>query len=444
MSDSWMTRWLGAPLDPEDAARLWMDTPANPMIVTALLRLDGRLDFATFTELAAARALTRDRLRARIVPLSPILRFARPRWRDDRHIEIARHVDHVRLPPGSGEEELALAVSRIASEPLDRTRPLWRMWLIDGGRGPSSIAVRIHHVIADGVALLGILYGFSDEGAGVTLPARPTPTRARTPRDRSFSREGLAHRASGLVRMARLAGRPADTRAALTGRPHGEKALAWSTAFDVESVRGAAHRAGAHVNDVVLGALAGAVRMLVVTRGEHPPREQVHALVPVALPHQDGALGNRYASMFVRLPIEVADPIARVTAARAAMQAARAQAGVEVGRSLVSAAYALGAHIEHVGVRLLSHKASLVVSNVAGPTEPLHVGGRRLTSIAFASPTCGSLALSASAFSYAGALRVTIATDTAVMPDPWPFARLFEEEMRKTIAALLGAAPGPA
>jgi hypothetical protein len=80
-----------------------------------------------------------------------------------------------------------------------------------------------------------------------------------------------------------------------------------------------------------------------------------------------------------------------------------------------------------------------VASNVVGPETPMHIGGRRITSVVFASPSCGSLALSVSAFSYAGELRVTIATDTAVMRDPWPLARLFEEEMKRTVAALLGA-----
>jgi|GEM_PF-992802 len=440
-----ISRWLGAPLAPEDAARLWMDTPENPMIVTALLRLDGPLDFVTFTKLAEARALSRDRLRARVVYLAPLLPFARPRWRDDEDASIARHVDHVRLPEGAGERELAGMLSRITSEPLDRARPLWRMWLIDGGADCSAIAVRIHHVIADGVALLGVLYGFSDEGAGLTPPA-PAPrmsTPPASPRARDDWRALLRRAAADVARIARLAARRPDAPDALAGRPGGEKALAWSTAFDVESVRSAAHHANAHVNDVMLGALAGALSKL-VARGGAAASSGVHALVPVALPHHDGALENRYASIFVRLPLEVADPIERVVAARASMQEARAQAGVEVGRSLVSAAYALGAHAEHIGVRLLSHKASLVVSNVAGPTTPIHVGGRRITSVAFASPTCGSIALSASAFSYAGVLRVTIATDTAVLPDPWSFARLFDEEMRATLDALLGAAEGSA
>lgn len=442
MGDGPLSRWLGLPLDHEDAARLWMDTPENPMIVSALLRLDGPLDFVTFTAVVEARMLGRARLRARISPGIPLVPFARPRWREDPHLSIGHHVAHVRLPRGSGDEELARAVSRIASEPLDRARPLWRMWLIDTGDGTSAIAVRIHHVIADGQALLGILYGCSDEGAGATLPPEASGT-ASASRIDGAPRSETARRAGGLARIAQLAMRRPDRRSALPGRPHGAKAIAWSTAIDVELVRDAAHRAGAHVNDVVLGALAGALRILTTRRGA-PGREAAHALVPVALPHDIDALGNRYASMFVRLPVELDDPVERVVAARGAMREARAQAGVEAGRSLVSVAYALGASVEHIGVRLLSRKASLVVSNVAGPVVPMHIGGRRITSVAFASPTCGSIALSVSAFSYAGGLRVTIATDTAVMPDPWPFARLFDAEMKRTVEALLGAARSPA
>ena len=437
MRESWTSHWLGAPLDREDAARLWMDTPQNPMIVTALLRLDGPLDFATFTERVEAAARARDRLRARIV--TPRVPFLRPRWREEREASIAHHVDHVRLAPGSGDEQLAEVLSRIASEPLDRDRPLWRMWLVDGEGGRSAIAVRIHHAIADGVALLGVLYGFSDEGVGAA-PAEPEPAAPAPPAARRSSRDLVR----GAVAIARLLARPADAPAALSGRPAGRKALAWSAPFDVASIRSAAHRAGAHLNDVILGALAGALRVL-VAQGGAPPRSAVHALVPVALPHEVGAMGNRYASLFVRLPVDVGGAIERVTAARDAMHEARATAGLQLGRSLVGAAFALREHAERIGVRLLSRKASLVVSNLAGPTEPtLHVAGRRITSIVFASPMPGSVALSASVFSYGGELRVTIAVDTAVLPDPWPLVRLLEIEMRATLAALLGTAAGTA
>lgn len=163
----------------------------------------------------------------------------------------------------------------------------------------------------------------------------------------------------------------------------------------------------------------------------------MHALVPVALPHAQGALGNRFASLFVPLPIDVAGEVDRVLAARDGMREARAASGVELGRSLVGAAFALRQHVGRIGVRLLSRRATLVLSNLAGPPAALHVGGRRIESIVFAAPTSGSLALSASAFSYEGQLRVTIATDTAVVADPWSVVELFEDEMRATLAALL-------
>lgn len=421
----WISRFLGVALDREDAARLWMDTPENPMVVTALLRLDAPLDFATFEALAEVRALAHARLRARIVP--PLLPLLRPRWREEPHASVTRHLEHVRLAPGSGELGIARALSRIASEPLDRERPLWRMSLLQGDDDRSAIAVRIHHAVADGIALLGVLYGFSDEGAGSTLPlAAPSGKHA------SRTRGDLVRRAGAL---ARLVARPADASPALTGRPCGQKALAWSSAIDVASIRDAAHRVDAHVNDVLLGALAGAVRALVETRGA-TCHDLVHALVPVALPHTAGALGNRFASMFVRLPTQVDDAVGRVIAAREAMRAARADAGLALGRSLIGAGYAMRERAERVGVRFFSHKASVVASNVAGPIAPLHVAGRRITEIVFAAPTSGSLAVSVNAFSYAGALRVTISTDTAVLSDPWLLARLYEDALHATIVAL--------
>jgi len=275
-----------------------------------------------------------------------------------------------------------------------------------------------------------VLYGFSDEGADSLSPPFVAPVAP-----------GAAPRGGHLVRraaeLARLVARGPDAPPALAGRPRGAKALGWSAPFDVASLRRAAHGVDAHLNDVVLGALAGAVRSLVARDGS-PPNHPVHVLVPVALPHVAGALGNRFASLFVRLPIDVAGEVDRVIAARDAMREARAASGVELGRSLIGAAVALREPVERIGVRVLSRRATLVVSNVAGPTEALHVAGRRIDSILFAAPTSGSLALSASAFSYAGELRVTIGVDTAVVPDPWSIVELFEEEMRVTLGLLQG------
>jgi hypothetical protein len=126
------------------------------------------------------------------------------------------------------------------------------------------------------------------------------------------------------------------------------------------------------------------------------------------------------------------------------MKEAREQAGVALGQTLVAGATLLGQYVERLAVGVLSRKASLVATNLAGPPAPLHLGGRLITDVMFAAPAPGSIALSANAFSYGGKLRVTIASDAAVVSDPARIARLFDEHARSMITSLLGRAAGRA
>ena len=122
-------------LSPVDAARLWMGTGDNPMVVTAVLPLDGPLDEATLRRLLRDRLLVHDRFRARID--LPHLPWNPPRWREDPDFSLDRHVARVALRPGSTEADLARAVSNLASLPLPLDHPPWRAWLLDGvGPGP--------------------------------------------------------------------------------------------------------------------------------------------------------------------------------------------------------------------------------------------------------------------------------------------------------------------
>jgi len=437
-------------LDDDDAARLGMDTPENPMVVTAVVRLDGPLDVETLLRLIDERIFVHEHMRARVVR-EGLLR--RGRWREvpasARH-----HVTHVELTNARrSPDALADLVSDLMTRTLDPSSSPWHLWLVDGATPGSTLVFRIHHALADGIALLGLLFSFSDEGAVLGGPRAPLMRSAHEPPPLSPSARGaFALRAnaadttrpsaSAFVRraaeLARLFVRRADA-APVRAPLSGHKRIAWTAPIDLALMRRAAHVADAHINDLWLGILAGALRELghgAATTGTHGP-SPVHALVPVALRHASHEMGNDFVSVFVRLPVEVASPIERVHAARDAMRVARAHEGVGLGRLLVAGASIVGKHAERAAVRALSHKASLVATNLAGPPVPLHVAGREIAEIVFASPAPGSVALTANAFSYAGQLRVTIASDVARVPDPTRVARVVEAHARATIAALL-------
>ena len=408
------------PLDPEDLARLRMDTAENPMVITAVVRLDRGLAWDELVELVEQRLLVHERLRARIT--SGAIHRA-PRW-GGGPVDPRNHVSRVTLATAPRSDvDLADLVSDLMARPLDlRTSP-WHLWLVDGADS-STLVFRVHHVLADGVSLLRLLFAFSDEGASVAMPEPPRPS----PRPAGLDR---AH-AAALARLARLAVRRPDRAPNLSGRLSGRKRVAWTNPIDLESLRRAAHAVEAHVNDVFLAVLAGALRDVLAP----DRRESLHALVPVALERDAQHLGNHFVSVFVPLPVCLASPAARVRAARDAMRECRALAGVSLGRALLAGASLAGRRAERLVVRLLSRRASLVATDLAGPPSPLHLGGSLVTDVLFAAPAPGSIALSANAFSYAGQLRVTIASDAAILADPGRLAALVDEHARATVAAL--------
>ncbi len=413
-----------------DAARLWMSSRENPMVVTAVLPLDGALPLVDLRRLLRERLLVHPRFRSRIelppVPWEP------PRWHEVADLDLDRHVGRLALPRGSTDAAVERAVSGLASTPLSIRRPPWRAWVIDGSGQGSVVVVRVHHAIADGMALLGVLFAVSDEGEG-TFPAprdddddhRPKFTRASLPAPRALAR--------GAGALGRIVLRGADHGITLEGPLSPHKRVAWSRPVDVAAVKRTAHERDAHVNDLVLAALSGAMRRSLST----PPSKPLHALVPVALGPATGDLGNRYASVFVDLPVHIEHPDERLSAVRESSQVARSGAGLSLGNALVDVFGAVGGVARRAGVKLLSRRASVVESNVAGPPMPLHVGGRAITALRFAAPAPGAIPMSASVASYAGGLSLTVMADAHLRVAPQDITRRFADEL----SALVNASP---
>lgn len=400
-----------------------MSTRENPMVVTAVLVLDAPIALDALREILRERLLVHDRFRARIaIPRVPL---RRPRWREDAPADMAWHVDQISFGPGALEDDLMAAVSTFMSEPLDLDRPAWRVRLIDGVNGVSTLVVRIHHALADGMSLLGVLAGVSDEGAGFELPTS-VPVRRN-----AFAARDVLKGAAALGDMLR----PSPERPPLLEGTLGtRKRLAWSRPIDLERLREAAHASDAHVNDITLTALSGALRRVLQSRRELPSGP-VKALVPMALAHESGALENKYVSVFVELPVHVASPAQRLQAVRASVMHARKSGGLSLGRTLVDLLGSLGGYAHRAALSAVSRKGALVASNIAGPPMPLHVGGRAITSMMFSSPSPGEIAMSASVMSYAGALRLVVTCDDRVGPIPATLARYFEEEAEALMAA---------
>ena len=257
-----------------DAAWLRMDTPTNRMMITGIFIFDERLELGALEQLLEERLLSHERFRQRIVdgPRGPA-------WQLDPEFDLRSHLHHVALPAPGDRAALAELVSDLASSPLDRARPLWQAHLVDGlAGGGSALVTRLHHCIADGIALVRVLLSLTDDARG----AAPRHVGRELPHV-----EGLVHRARLAANEARAAVRlvtlPPDPPTVLSERTGVRKRVAWSAPLPLAPLDARARAAGATINDVLLAAVAGALRDQLDARHAWRDGLEVRAMIPVNL-----------------------------------------------------------------------------------------------------------------------------------------------------------------
>lgn len=388
-----------------------MSGPTNPMVITALLVLERPVPYEVIVKRLADRLVRHRRFRQRVV--EPRFGLGMPRWEDDPHFDVRRHVLAISMQ-AHGPRVIDELVGELMSSPLETRNedgwgdhPLWHMYVVDAAT--PALVMTVHHALADGVALLSLLEEIADDGAH-------TGTRSGRP----DSDHGVFAQAAELVRgifaAVRFALRRADPRTALRGAIGTWKRVAFSSALALDQMTGAAHALDTTVMGLLLAALAGALRP------EVGPRDGLvlHALLPISIKRGRAAeLGNHFGSVLVRLPVGIADRERRLSCALEEVRSLRSRsAAVVAGARLAIAAGLALAPIERVGVRTFSHKASVVVSNARGPRRTLHVAGVEIEDILFWAPLPGDIALGVTLMSYAGRVRISVAADAAVIGDP--------------------------
>jgi diacylglycerol O-acyltransferase len=394
-------------LSREDSARWYMGTRENPMVIGALLLFDERLSLEALEELIRAKLVPHRRFRQHVV--EPEHRFARPSWRDDVAFDLREHVLRLGLPKPVDVDALVHLVGDRMSVPLPPARSPWTLELCDLAPGGSAVIARFHHCIADGQALISLLGELVDGRRDGTAPPSPG---ARSPARRRGAFLGAC---AGLLRFFTLS---ADRAGLLRRSPNGQKRVAWSASIPMESVKSIARATGHHVADVVLAGVAGALVRHARARGLAP--RSIRALLPVAAPAEPSrdALGNHYASVFVRLPLAGAEPRARLEAIARELDAVRRGGELRMAIGLMKLAGAVAPALERWALRWWARRASLVVSSLAGPPVPVELAGQRLRSLVVWAPAAASIGLSLTFFGYAGALHLGVLADGAVIDRP--------------------------
>jgi WS/DGAT/MGAT family acyltransferase len=448
-----MTRLV--PMSTVDAAWLGMEDPTNLMMVTGVLALEGTVDPPRLRTLLDKRLATFGRFHQRVV--RPRTRGNLPHWQDDARFDIDNHVSHVSLPPPGGDRALRRLVSELMSTPLDMTKPLWHVHLIDGHERGSVVLARIHHSIADGIALVRVMLTLTD-----TKP-NPTPARKGAKPDNhtgpfdwlstaigtgvSTGQQILDNPgrladlarlgAAGAYRLGRLVLLPPDPETVFKGELGRRKRAAWSSRpLPLEDFKAIGKAFDATVNDVLVAATTGALRRYLDQRGEDTAGLEIRASVPVNLRPLDDAhrLGNAFGLVFLTLPIGIADPVKRLRAIKREMDELKRSPEALVAFAVLNVMGVTPVEVERLGLRFFGSKATAVLTNVPGPREPLYLAGRKLDQVMFWVPQSGHLGLGISILSYAGGVMLGVATDEGLVKDPEKVVAEFEKEF-KTLKA---------
>jgi diacylglycerol O-acyltransferase len=406
--------------------------------------------------------LPRYRQRVQEMPLGT----GRPVWVEDEHFRLDYHVRHTALPAPGGERELLNLVDRVIGQRLDRTKPLWEMWLVEGLEGDRwALVAKTHHAMVDGVSGVDLMSVLFD----LTPDVQDEPPPAWSPRPTPGAVDLLATGAVGLVRnVAELstksltmvlhpqeavrttldkvsaladAAKPLISAAPKTPfnskpGPHRRVAIVDTDLADYKRVKAVA--GGATVNDVVLAAVSGALGRFLADRGVDTAGLSLRACVPVSLRPEGkrGALGNEIAIMNAPLPVGVADPRERLAAVRAAMEDLKSSKQAEGAKVLTSLENALPPAILARASRLgfTARLYNLLVTNVPGPQIPIYMLGRQLEELvplAFLAP---EHQLAIGIMSYHGHVTYGLIADADAVPDLDLLAKHLRESLSELVA----------
>ncbi len=408
-----------------DAAWLRMDSRTNPMVITACLRFDGVVPFAMIEALIRERLIPQRRFRERVVDSR--LPLSTPQWELDEAFEPSAHIHHVRVPAPADRAAFAALLSDLTSAPLDRARPLWQVHVVDDALGGTALVARLHHCIGDGVSLVELLLSMCDDGR-VAAPARVGLARPKRPDSAGELARRAASQATTLGRLLLL---PPDSASPLKGPLGTRKRVAWSEALPLADVKRIARGLGATVNDVLCAAVAGALRRYLAARGALADAERLRALLPVFFRDDErSGLGNHFGLVFLDYPIHLAEPHARVRAVKQAMDVLKAADDATVAFAVLDAVGTASPELEHIALEIFTKKATLLTTNVPGPSEPVTLGGQPLRELIVFAPVSGYIGLGVTLISYARNVYMSVYADAQLIEHPDEIAEAFADELR--------------
>ncbi|MBK1679418.1 wax ester/triacylglycerol synthase family O-acyltransferase [Rhodocyclus tenuis] len=461
-----------------DTAWLRMDRPVNLMQIVGVMVFGGKLDFARLRRVVAHRLLRYRRFRQ-----IAVVEDNGAWWVDDPAFSLDAHLRRSLLPAPAGKAELQQFVSELIANPLNPARPRWEFNLVELADGNSAMVVRIHHAIADGIALVGVITSLTDADAaaedaaddekiaGLTLAASAdddwhendvfwrhlyepiseatlasirigsslwskyfemllSPTRA-------FDYARIV--ASFTQEIAKLALMPNDTPTRFKGRPGTAKCVAWSEPIPLPEMKAVSKVLGCSINDLLLSSAAGALCRYLAEHGELAPDTEIRALVPVNLrpPGDIGELGNRFGLVALEHSLGIENPLARLYVTRQRMEALKESYQAALTFSILGVVGMVPKFLQQKVLDLLANKATAVMTNVPGPQQARYLAGSRIAQQMFWVPQSGDIGMGLSILSYDGKVQLGLITDQGMVPDPEKIVERFAVEFEKLLWLVL-------
>lgn len=464
-----MTKTYSDRLSAQDNSFLLMETPNCHMHVSSTMLYEaaelrgenGGIDFEKIKRATESylHLIPRYRQKLHFIPLEN-----HAVWVDDRHFSLEYHVRHTALPQPGTEDQLKKLSARIMAQPLDRTRPLWETWIVEGLENDRfAVITKIHHCMIDGASGVGIAQIMMSDNPSPkiveapTFVPRPAPPNSELLRDEVLRRTSLPLQilkglnafvaetedlATEVTSRAKILWQTLGqglkaSPTPMNGPPSPHRKFDWleTPLADIKALR---KGLGCSVNDVVLTVVTGAVRDFLKMRGARPEDLDFKISAPVSIRKEEekGRMGNRVSSWIIGLPIDEADPLLqlqRIHQTTQELKETNQALGVEM---IMKVAEAAPASLLSLGAQSVSGPINSIVTNVPGPQFPLYLQGAKLISLFPQVPLLGEMGLGIALMSYNGKVCWGFNANPDVIPDLAEFVTF----VRNTIKSVAQAA----
>lgn len=452
-----------------DTAWLRMDSAHNLMMIVGVWVIKPGVAYADLAE----------RLQQRMTQYPRFVQCAvedstGATWVDDPQFDMVNHLVRETLPKTNRAGQQRALQERLATlcmVPLDRRHPLWQFHLVEHYKGGSALILRIHHCIADGIALIAVTHSLMDGGKAppsLDRPAQPEGTEdwiaqallkpltqlAVKALDRAGQgaanalhhlQEAPVEKAvAGTVDVLKMAGQVAgdlaalalmhdDSPTSLKGQPGHQKRVAWCPPLPLAEVKAVGKALNCSINDVLLSCVAGAIGAYLEGLGENTRDKQIRAMVPVNLRPLEQAykLGNQFGLAPLVLPMGLSNPVERVYEVRSRMAGLKGSMQPLLTFGLLAVAGLLVKPLQDAMLSLFSKKTTAVMTNVPGPATKLRLCGATIEETLFWVPQSGTVGLGVSILSYGGGVQFGVVSDATLCPDPQQIIDQFEPEFNK-------------